>query len=70
MMRSIAYVNWSNIDRFPADFMFQLSDQETNNLLSQNAIPSQKSLGGVLQLYRSEDAAALTQHGKHSRAVV
>jgi len=30
--------------------MFQLSDQETNNLLSQNVIPSQRSLGGVLQL--------------------
>ena len=35
-----------NIDRFPADFMFQLSDQETNDLLSQNVIPSQRGLGG------------------------
>lgn len=30
--------------------MFQLSYQETNDLLSQNVIPSQKSLGGVLKL--------------------
>jgi hypothetical protein len=48
MMRSITYENCRNIDRFPADFMFQLSNQETNDLLSQNVIPSQRSLGGFL----------------------
>jgi ORF6N domain len=37
-----------NMDRFPADFMFQLSDQETGFLLSQNVIPSSRSLGGFL----------------------
>jgi hypothetical protein len=37
-----------NIGRFPANFMFQLSDQEANVLLSQNVIPSPRSLGGFL----------------------
>jgi hypothetical protein len=35
-----------NKDRFPIDFMFQLSEEETSVLLSQNVIPSQRSLGG------------------------
>src|SRR5215204_2777737 len=37
-----------NIKRFPEDFMFQLVDEEVEYLLSQNAIPSKKSLGGFL----------------------
>src|SRR5665647_3396788 len=37
-----------NIDRFPKDFMFQISEDETDFLLSQNAIPSRKHLGGTL----------------------
>ncbi|MBA7536009.1 hypothetical protein ES705_28271 [subsurface metagenome] len=35
-----------NIKRFPDDFMFQHSDKEVDFLLSQNAIPSRKVLGG------------------------
>jgi len=35
-----------NIDRFPSDFMYQLTDKEVVGLLSQNVIPSRKSLGG------------------------
>jgi hypothetical protein len=45
-----------NKDRFPPDFMFQLSKQETEILLSQNVIPSRRSLGG----YRPN---AFTEHG-------
>ena len=36
-----------NIDRFPEDFMFQISEDEADYLLSQNAIPSRKHLGGL-----------------------
>jgi len=39
-----------NADRFPEDFMFQLSDQETNALLSQNAIPSLRSMGDTFPM--------------------
>ena len=35
-----------NIERFPSDFMYQLTDKEVTVLLSQNVIPSRKSLGG------------------------
>ena len=35
-----------NPNRFPDDFIFQLSDSEVEYLVSQNAIPSKQSLGG------------------------
>ena len=45
-----------NIVRFPENFMFQLSENEVNILVSQNAIPSRKHLGGYLPY-------AFTEHG-------
>ena len=35
-----------NIKRFPSDFMFQLTQEEANLMVSQNAIPSKQHLGG------------------------
>ena len=37
-----------NIERFPEDFMFQLTETEVDFMVSQNAIPSRKHLGGSL----------------------
>ena len=37
-----------NSSRFPEDFMFQLTEKEVNLLVSQNAIPSRRHLGGAL----------------------
>jgi hypothetical protein len=37
-----------NIKRFPSDFMFQLTNEEADHMVSQNAIPSRKHLGGSL----------------------
>jgi len=34
-----------NNDRFPENFMFQLTEDETERLVSQNAIPSKQHLG-------------------------
>lgn len=45
-----------NTERFPENFMFQLSENEVNTLVSQNAIPSRKYLGGYLPY-------AFTEHG-------
>ena len=45
-----------NIRRFPPDFMFQLNTKETDVMVSQNAIPSKKHLGGYLPY-------AFTEHG-------
>ncbi len=43
-----------NIDRFPTHFMFQLSEEETDYMVSQIAIPSKKHLGGTLPYVFSE----------------
>ncbi len=43
-----------NIERFPNHFMFQLSDEEADAMVSQNAIPSRKHLGGSLPYVFSE----------------
>ena len=37
-----------NNERFPNDFMFQLTDKEVELMVSQNAIPSKQHLGGTL----------------------
>lgn len=43
-----------NLSRFPEKFMFQLNKEETELLVSQNAIPSKSHLGGYLPLVFSE----------------
>jgi len=45
-----------NKNRFPENFMFQLSEKEVEDMVSQNAIPSKQSLGGTLPY-------AFTEHG-------
>ncbi len=46
--RSLNQAVKRNNDRFPEDFMFQLTKTEANHLVSQNVIPSKRSLGGSL----------------------
>ena len=43
-----------NIERFPEHFMFQLSDEEVDAMVSQNVIPSRQNLGGTLPYAFSE----------------
>ena len=43
-----------NQGRFPAHFMIQLTDEEVDNMVSQNAIPSKQALGGFLPYAFSE----------------
>ena len=45
-----------NKERFPDNFMFQLNEQEVEAMVSQNAIPSKKHLGGYYPY-------AFTEHG-------
>ena len=45
-----------NIKKFPERFMFHATDKEVDLLVSQNAIPSRKHLGGFLPY-------AFTEHG-------
>lgn len=37
-----------NIERFPENYMFQLNEEETGLMVSQNAIPSKSHFGGFL----------------------
>lgn len=48
-----------NVDRFPEDFMFQLNAGEAEALVSQNAIPSRRSLGGALPLVFTQEGIAM-----------
>lgn len=45
-----------NQNRFPTNFMFQMTELEVDSMVSQNAIPSKKHLGGALPY-------AFTEHG-------
>lgn len=45
-----------NAERFPLNFMFQLTEKEIASMVSQNAIPSKQQLGGFLPY-------AFTEHG-------
>jgi len=47
-----------NIERFPPDFMFQLTDSEAELLGAQNVIPSKKHLGGYVPYAFSEQRVA------------
>ena len=47
-----------NIKRFPGDFMFQLTNEEVDFMVSQNAIPSRKHLGGTLPYVFTEAGVA------------
>lgn len=48
-----------NIDRFPQDFMFQLTEIEMQNLVSQNVIPHMKYFGGTAPFISTEQGVAM-----------
>jgi hypothetical protein len=48
-----------NIQRFPSDFMFELSEDEINSLVSQNVIPSRGQLGGAIPFAFTEPGVAM-----------
>ena len=48
-----------NSDRFPADFMFELSAAEIKNLVSQTVIPTRGKLGGATPMAFTEQGVAM-----------
>ncbi len=48
-----------NIDLFPEDFMFELSAEEINLMVSQNVIPSKQHLGGAAPFAFTETGVAM-----------
>ncbi len=48
-----------NKERFPEDFLFELTDDEINHLVSQFVIPSKSNLGGATPYAFSETGVAM-----------
>ena len=48
-----------NSSRFPEDFMFELTEIEINNLVSQSVIPSKSKLGGTSPFAFTEQGVAM-----------
>ncbi len=48
-----------NIDRFPSDFMFQLTEIEMQRLVSQNVIPTLNHFGGAKPFAFTEQGIAM-----------
>lgn len=59
-----------NQDRFPDDFMFQLTDDEVEILLSQNVIPSRQVLGGALPYAFTQEGVAMLSSVLNSKQAV
>jgi hypothetical protein len=59
-----------NYSRFPDDFMFQLTAEEAEILVSQNAIPSSRHFGGFLPyVFTQEGVAMLSSVLRSGRAI-
>ena len=48
-----------NLKKFPADFLFQLTDNEIDELVSQSVIPSKSKLGGATPFAFTEQGVAM-----------
>lgn len=48
-----------NVSRFPSDFMFALTENEINDLVSQSVIPSKSYFGGSLPFAFTEQGVAM-----------
>jgi len=59
-----------NTERFPPDFMYQLTDKEVVILLSQNVIASRKSLGGHNPYVFTEQGVAMLSSVLKSRRAI
>lgn len=59
-----------NRGRFPEDFMFQVTEDEVEILVSQNAIPSRKHLGGYLPYVFTQEGVAMLSSVLRSKQAV
>lgn len=59
-----------NLERFPEDFMFQLTIEEVKIMVSQNVIPSIQSLGGYLPYAFAEQGIAMLSSVLRSRRAI
>jgi hypothetical protein len=59
-----------NLGRFPADFMFELTDEEIESVVSQNVIPHKKYLGGAKPFAFTEIGVAMLSSVLNSQAAI
>lgn len=59
-----------NKDRFPDDFMFQLTEEEVEFMVSQNVIPSRQNLGGYLPYAFTELGIAMLSSILNSKRAI
>ena len=59
-----------NIDRFPADFLFELNTDEMQNMVSQNVIPSLKYFGGATVYAFTEQGVAMLSSVLRSKKAI
>lgn len=59
-----------NIDRFPADFLFELTKSEVDEMVSQNVIPGRGKLGGALPFAFTEQGVAMLSSVLRSKRAV
>ncbi len=59
-----------NQERFPKDFMLQLTNEEVELMVSQNVIPSKRTLGGYLPFAFTEQGVAMLSSVLRSRRAV
>lgn len=59
-----------NKDRFPDDFMYELTDDEIDAVVSQNVIPSKKYLGGAAPFAFADNGVAMLSSVLNSKKAV
>ncbi|MBL4887103.1 MAG: ORF6N domain-containing protein [Flavobacteriaceae bacterium] len=59
-----------NIERFPEDFMFKLSEKEIKFVVSQNVIPSKKHFGGATPFAFTETGVAMLSSVLRSKKAI
>mgnify|MGYP001559553191 CR=1 FL=1 len=59
-----------NKERFPEDFMLKLTKKEAEILVSQNVIPSKRSLGGYLPYAFTEQGVAMLSSVLNSKRAI
>ena len=59
-----------NKDRFPEDFMFELTDDEINWMVSQKLIPSKKFFGGARPFAFTEQGVAMLSSVLNSKRAI
>jgi hypothetical protein len=59
-----------NIERFPADFMYELTNAEIDEVVSQNVIPSKKYFGGAVPYAFTETGVAMLSGVLNSKKAI